>query len=163
MDLLVKIFGEGEDLNALQMSCRGAVVFLIALLLIRISGRRSFGVRGPLDNIITISLGAVLSRAIVGASAFLPVIITCFVIVILHRGVAWLIISHEAIAKLVQGEKILLYENGQFIAQNMNRALLNHEDLMQGIRKSALTEDMSKISKVYIERNGEITAVKKVE
>jgi len=163
MDLLVKIFGEGKDLNALQMSCRGIVVFLIALVLIRISGRRSFGVRGPLDNIITISLGAVLSRAIVGASAFLPVIIACAVIVALHRGVAWLIINHEAFAKLVQGEKILLYENGKFIEQNMKRAQLNHEDLMQGVRKSALTEDMSKISKVYIERNGEITAVKKTE
>ncbi|WP_413666578.1 DUF421 domain-containing protein [Mucilaginibacter sp. Mucisp86] len=163
MDVLVKIFGEGKDLNAFQMSSRGAAVFLIALLLIRISGRRSFGVRGPLDNIITITLGAVLSRAIVGASPFIPVIITCFVIVALHRGVAWLITSHNIFAKLIQGEKILLYEKGRFIEQNMKRAQLNHEDLMQGVRKSALTEDLSTILKVYIERNGEITTVKKEE
>jgi uncharacterized membrane protein YcaP (DUF421 family) len=35
------------------------------------------------------------------------------------------------------------------------------EDVMQGIRKSALTEDMNKIDHVYIERNGEISAIKK--
>jgi len=85
MELLLKIFGESKDLNALQMSSRGVVIFIIAFLLIRISGRRSFGVRTPLDNIITISLGAIMSRAVVGASAFVPVIVCCFVIVFLHR------------------------------------------------------------------------------
>jgi len=50
MELLIKIFGEGKDLDALQMSSRGIVMFFIALVLIRLSGRRSFGVRTPLDN-----------------------------------------------------------------------------------------------------------------
>ncbi|NNU33298.1 hypothetical protein HK413_02345 [Mucilaginibacter sp. S1162] len=47
MEILLKIFGEGKDLSALQMSCRGIVVFIIALALIRLSGRRSFGIRTP--------------------------------------------------------------------------------------------------------------------
>ena len=64
-------------------------------------------------------------------------------------------------AKLVEGEKILLYENGVFLKDHMKRALVCEEDLMQGVRKSALTEDMSQIKKVYIERNGEISAIKK--
>jgi hypothetical protein len=32
---------------------------------------------------------------------------------------------------------------------------------MQGVRESALTEDMGQIEKVYLERNGGISAVKK--
>jgi hypothetical protein len=32
---------------------------------------------------------------------------------------------------------------------------------MQGVRKSALTEKLDGIEKVYIERNGEISAIKK--
>ena len=161
MHTLVEIFGQGKDLTALQMSCRGVIVFLIALLLIRVSGRRSFGLNMPLDNIITISLGAVLSRAIVGASAFVPVIVACFVIVLLHRFFAWLIVKSPGFSRVVQGEKILLFENGQFIEGNMEKALVCKEDVMQGVRKSALTEDIAKIDKVYIERNGEISAIKK--
>src|SRR5579864_873424 len=95
MEWIIKIFGEGKDLNALQMSSHGIVMFFIALVIIRISGRRSFGIRTPLDNIITISLGAVMSRAIVGASDFIPVVVCCFVIVLLHRLFGWLIVNNR--------------------------------------------------------------------
>src|ERR1700709_451002 len=161
MEILIKIFGEGKDLNMLQMSCRGIVMFFIALALIRISGRRSFGVRSPLDNIITISLGAVMSRAIVGASNFVPVVVCCFVIVLLHRFIGWLIANSTLFGRFIEGEKILLFEDGTFLKANMKKALVCQEDLMQGVRKSALTEDMDKVEKVYIERNGEISAIKK--
>lgn len=161
MDLLVQIFGEGKDLNVLQMSSRGVVMFFIALILIRVSGRRSFGVRSPLDNIITISLGAIMSRAVVGASDFVPVVVTCFVIVLLHRLVGFFIARSKAFARFIEGEKILLFEDGVFLKDNMKKALVCQEDLMQGVRKSAMTEDMSKIEKVYMERNGEISPIKK--
>jgi uncharacterized membrane protein YcaP (DUF421 family) len=161
MELLINIFGEGKDLNALQMSSRGIVMFFIALVLIRISGRRSFGIRTPLDNIITISLGAIMSRAVVGASAFVPVIVCCFVIVLLHRGFGWLIVHHKGFGRLIEGDKIALFEGGKLIKSNMERGLICEEDMMQGVRKSALTEDMSKIDKVYMERNGEVSAIKK--
>jgi len=161
MELLIRIFGEGKDLNALQMSSRGVVMFVIALILIRISGRRSFGVRSPLDNIITISLGAVMSRAIVGASDFVPVVVCSFVIVLLHRFIGWLIANSKAFGSFIEGEKILLFEDGVFLKDNMKKALVCQEDLMQGVRKSAMTEDMGKIEKVFMERNGEISAIKK--
>lgn len=161
MEILLKIFGEGKDLSALQMSCRGIVVFIIALALIRLSGRRSFGIRTPLDNIISISLGAVLSRAIVGASPFVPIIVCCFLIVILHRGFSWLVVNNKAFGRFIEGDKILIYKDGHFISENMKRALLCEEDTMQGVRKSVLTEDMSLIDKIYMERNGEITSIKK--
>ncbi|MCC8424736.1 DUF421 domain-containing protein [Mucilaginibacter sp. UR6-11] len=161
MKLLLIIFGEGKDLNALQMSSRGIVMFFIALILIRISGRRSFGVRTPLDNIITISLGAVMSRAIVGASDFVPVVVCCLVIVLLHRLFGWLIAHSKAFGKFIEGDKMVLFEHGQFKPDIMKKALVCQEDIMQGVRKSALTEDMTKIEKVYMERNGEISSMRK--
>jgi uncharacterized membrane protein YcaP (DUF421 family) len=161
MELITSIFGEGKDLNTLQMSSRGIVVFFIALVLIRISGRRSFGLRTPLDNIVAISLGAVLSRAIVGASAFVPVILTCFVIVILHRIVGWLIVHNKRFGRFIEGDKIPLYLDGVFIKNNLDKALVGEEDIMQGVRKSALTENMDEIGKVYMERNGDISPIKK--
>ena len=161
MELLKEIFGAGKDLNTLQMSCRGIIVFILALLLIRISGRRSFGIRSPLDNIILILLGAILSRAVVGASDFVPVIVSCFVLVIMHRMLGWLVVKSSKFARIIEGDKITLFEKGHFIKENFEKGLVCEEDIMQGIRKAALTEDMDKIDKVYIERSGEISPIKK--
>ena len=160
MELLIEIFGEGKELAFYQMGARGVVVFIIAFLLIRLSGRRSFGIKTPLDNIIAITLGAVLSRAIVGASGFFPVIFTSFIIVLAHRILAWSKVYSRNTSKVIDGEKILLYNNGKFLKDNFGKALVCEEDIMQGIRKSALTDDLSKIEIIYMERNGEISVIK---
>jgi uncharacterized membrane protein YcaP (DUF421 family) len=161
MQWIVQIFGTGKDLSVLQMSCRTVVVFMIALILLRISGRRSFGLHTPLDNIITIILGAVLSRAIVGASDFMPVIASSTILVLIHRFIAHLMIHHPGFSKLVSGNKMLLFERGKFIEHNMDRAQIAEEDILQEVRKNALTEDLDSIEKIYIERNGEISSVRK--
>src|ERR1700759_1572090 len=115
MQTIVSIFGDGEKLTITQMSCRGIVMFLVALVLIRISGRRSFGMRTPLDNIIVILLGAILSRGVVGASPFLAVIATCLSIVILHRLFAWAMIKSQTVRHLLEGKKIILFHENCFV------------------------------------------------
>lgn len=161
MELLMEIFGSSKDLTIFQMAGRGIIVFIIALALLRISGRRSFGLRTPLDNIIGIILGAVLSRAIVGASPFFPVIVTCFIIVLIHRILGKLIAHSEPFSKLIEGEKIILFDEGSFIESNIKRSLLSRDDIYQGIRKSIQTENLDLVQSIYFEANGEITVVKK--
>ena len=161
MHTIYEIFGTGRDLNVLQMTCRTVVVFLAALILIRISGRRSFGLRTPLDNIITIVLGAVLSRAIVGASGFLPVMASCTTLVVIHRLLAFGMVHHRGFSKLMAGEKVLLFKDGIFNEPNMDRMQVCREDILQEVRKNALTENLDGIEKIYIERNGEVNSIKK--
>jgi len=90
MDAIYLLFGQGRDLDPLQMSLRAVLVFLIALVLIRVSGRRSFGQRSPFDSVVVILLGATLSRAIVGASPFVATVLASLVIVVCHRLLAWI-------------------------------------------------------------------------
>ncbi len=161
METLVQLFGKGEHLNILQMSLRGASAFIYSLALIRISGRRSFGLHNPMDNIIAILLGAIMSRGVVGASPLLPVAASCLVVVLLHRAFGWLIVRYQWFSHLVEGNKIVLFRNEKLERKNLSRALLSEEDVMQGIRKSASTDDLSQIDTVYLERNGEIRALKK--
>jgi len=161
MQIIHDIFGSGKDLSVLQMTARAILVFIIALILIRISGRRSFGLHSPLDNIITIALGAVLSRAIVGVSPFFPVIASSTGLVLIHRLFAYGMLHHNAFSKLVSGDKILLFKDGDFIQQNLDKALIRRDEILQEVRKSAQTENLDQIEKIYMERNGEVNSVRK--
>jgi hypothetical protein len=70
MKWIVWLFGQGSELEIWQMMARAVAIFFIALLLIRASGRRFFGQHAPFDACVTVLLGAVLSRAVAGASPF---------------------------------------------------------------------------------------------
>lgn len=161
MEQVEFFWGNKEPLNALQMSFRAIVVFFIALIILRISGRRSFGVGTPLDNIVVILLGAILSRAITGASPFLPVVAGSLMIAVLHRFFSWLKVHSPLFAKITEGEKILLFSNQQFIKVNMSRAQVTEEDIKQATREAHYTGNMYGIDKVWMERNENITFTQK--
>jgi uncharacterized membrane protein YcaP (DUF421 family) len=161
MLIAVDILGKGTDLTIGQMSIRGIIIFFAALLLIRISGRRSFGLHMSLDNIITITLGAIMSRAIVGASPILPILVCCLVIVLVHRALGWIIVRNRKVSDLIEGKKMTLFSDGSFLHKNMDRAQVCEEDIMQGVRRNVLTNDLDHIKEIYIERNGEISSIKK--
>src|SRR5207253_7573881 len=116
--ILYEVFGEGRDLSVHQMCARAVVIFFISWVFLRIAGRRSFGLRTPLDNVITISLGAILSRAVVGVSPFVPVVAACLVIVLIHRFVSWVKVRSRKMEFILEGDKIVLFENGKFLKEN---------------------------------------------
>lgn len=161
MDMLLQIFGDGEDLNTLQMCCRSIDVFIIALGLIRIAGRRSFGQRKPLDNVIVILLGSVLARAVAGVSPFVPTVVACLVFALLHRVSAWASIRYRKLSKFVNGEKILVYNQGAFDGEKLTRALIHEEDVLEQVRLKANVDSLDGIDAVYMEKNGELSTVKK--
>ena len=161
MSTLTHLFGEGKDLTVLQMGLRAVVVFLIGLALVRIAGRRAFGLREPFDNVLSILLGAILSRCVVGASPFLPTISACFVIVILHFSFGKLSYYSSTFGWIVKGEVKILYENEKMNKKNMCRCMISEKDLLEGVRTIASVESLSEVKTVYLERNGTMSVIKK--
>ncbi len=153
-------FGEGPRLSALQMSCRAAVCFFLLLGMIRLSGRRSFGQHMPFDACVTVLLGAILSRTIVGASPFLETAAACFSIALLHRVVAMLSARFAFVDRLMNGApRMLVYKGGKDQKQ-MRLALVSDADLLQALRLNANTERFDGIEKATLERNGNISILR---
>lgn len=160
-DFIYTYFGEGNDLNTLQMCSRAFVIFFICLLLIRIAGRRSFAVKSPFDNIIVILLGSILSRAVTGVSPFWPTVLCSFLLVIVYRLFALLSLFSPALSNFLKGNKMILFREGKFDEGNLKRNSVSKEDLMQGLRKELHTNSLQDVHEVYIETSGDISIVKK--
>ncbi len=161
MNLIDEIFGQGQELTTLQMSARAFIVFIIALALIRVSGKRSFGMHMPFDNAIPILLGAILSRAVTGASPFFATIAASAVITVLHRLFAWICIHNDTFGKIVKGESKVLYADEKLVKENMEKCLVSEKDLLESIRINGNTETLMNIKSIWMERSGKISVVKK--
>jgi uncharacterized membrane protein YcaP (DUF421 family) len=161
MDLMIDIFGEGKDLTVWQMSARAIVVYFMAMALIRISGKRTFAKNTGFDTIIQIIFGAVLSRAIVGASPFVPTIGTCLSLVLLHRLLAWLSIKNQNIEHFFKGDRVILFEKGEVNQENLNKSLMTKDDLMCDVRLKANTNTYDDVDTIFRENTGQLSVIKK--
>lgn len=160
---MYKLFGEGKELNALQMGDRAFVMFFITLILIRITGMRAFGTKSAFDNIIVIMLGALLSRAVVGVSPFIPTVVAGLVLCAVHRLLAMLSMHNSKISHLVKSEEVVLYKNEKLNKKVMDECNVSIGDLMEGIRLAANINSLEEAKEVYMERNGQISVIKKSE
>jgi Predicted membrane protein len=158
---MYKLFGEGKELNALQMGDRAFVMFFITLLLIRVAGMRAFGQKSAFDMIIVIMLGAILSRSITGASAFFPTVVAGFVLAIVHRVLALISIYNEAIGAIIKGNKTVLYKNNKVIQKNMISCSVSYKDLQEEVRLILNETTMDNVEEIFMERSGKISIVKK--
>jgi uncharacterized membrane protein YcaP (DUF421 family) len=163
-ELLDTLYGPGADshtITALQMAVRAALVFLAVLVLLRLSGKRTFGGNTAFDMVVKIMLGAVMSRAVVAASPFGGTLLAGLVLVGLHRVLAWAAFRSAAVGRLVKGESLLLAENGQPHTENLRRSCITAEDLREGLRENANLAALDQTQSVHLERDGTISVVKK--
>jgi uncharacterized membrane protein YcaP (DUF421 family) len=161
MHVIHLLFGEGRDLNELQMGCRAVVIFFIAIFLIHIAGMRTFGKKSAFDSTIVIMLGAILSRAVVGVSPFFPTVTAAAVLAIIHRCVGWASLYNEFFTLLMKGRKMSLYKEGEWNRENMKRCVISEGDLMEGVRLAIHESSLEKVEEVFMERSGEISVIKK--
>ena len=143
------------------MSARAAVIFFVTLILIRIGGVRMFARRSALDTILMITLGAVLSRAIIGASPFISVIAASAAMVIIHRLLGFLSVKSTTIEAIVKGRHTVLYQNGKIVRKNLAKTSISEGDLMESLRLETKDTSLEKIDKAYLEDNGRISFVLK--
>ena len=155
-DLVNTLFGDGTELNPLQMALRATAVFVLTLAMIRIAGRRALGQHRTFDTCTTVLIGAVLSRAVVGASPFWSTMAAGATIVLLHRLVAAASLQWPWFEALVSGNKRELVEDGRRDEDAMRRGLITDRDLDEAVRKKS-GDEASALERAVLERDGSIT------
>ena len=159
MEWVAWLFGEGSDLEIWQMAARAMVMFFIALLLIRASGRRSFGQHTPFDACVTVLLGAVLSRAVVGASPFLATVAAGAALVLIHRAMSIATARWPRLEDMVSGREVVIIRDGLLDRQAMLNALLTERNLREAVRQKLGNSDFSRVALAILERDGKITVI----
>ena len=161
MDEFLGLGREPKNLTFGQIAIRGILVFIIALVMVRLGDKRFLSKKTAFDAILGIILASMLARAVNGSSAFWPTLGGGFVLVGLHRLIAFASRRWHGFGKLVKGTSDLVVRDGQIVEAGMRKNDLSEHDLQEDMRLHGQLDDVSKIKIAYAERDGHISIVPK--
>lgn len=164
MDLLMleSIFG-GKEPTALQECTRAVLIFCYGLLMLRLSGRRTFAEMSAIDLVISIIVGSNLSRAMTGGVPFWGTLASVIVLVGLHLALAHAVARSPGLSRWVEGRPIILALDGTIVEKSRLASKISMCDLEESLREKGLDglEEIGKTKKLVLEPSGKISVIKK--
>src|SRR5918912_2457643 len=103
---------EGKDLNMPQMALRAVVVYVVAVLIVRIGKKRFMGQATAFDVILGIMLGSIVSRAVTGNAPFFPALAAGAVLVGMHWLFSSIALRSHVFGEAIKGEPRVLIRDG---------------------------------------------------
>ncbi|MFT3702989.1 MAG: DUF421 domain-containing protein [Agriterribacter sp.] len=154
------ILGLGmQDPEWYQVLARTVVVFVTALIFVRISGMRTFGTKSAFDVTVTITLGALLSRCITGHYPFFGCLGAAFLLAVLHRLVSYFAARSNWFRNIVSGRPQVLYNNKTFLKRDMKRFCISEDDIEKAMHENNI-DDPTKVSSIILETDGVLSVIK---
>lgn len=146
-------------LPAWQLALRTIVIYIVALLIIRIGKRRFMGGYTTFDILLGFVVGSILSRSITGAIRFLDMIVVVSVLVGIHWIIAIISFYSERLGNLVKNTPRKLIDDGKIQEEAMEKSKIGKNDLLQALREKGNVESPEEVKNAYLERDGNITVI----
>lgn len=144
-----------------ELILRGAAVYLVVLLMVRISGKRTVGQFTPFDLIVVVLLGESVGHSMVGGDESLS---GGLILAGTLLGLNWLVgfISARAprFDRMIEGRPVLIARNGELFHDVLRQQSLNVKDFETAMREVDCN-DLSKVELAMLETSGHITVITK--
>ena len=150
---------ENDKISVWQMSLRALVVFVAAIVMLKIGDKRFMGKSTAFDVALGIIFGSVVSRAITGNAPFGPTLAASLVLVLLHWVLSAIAFRSHSFGNLVKGRNQLLVRDGELLHNEMRRTHVTEHDLNEALRQQGEPADLSRVREAHLERDGSISIV----
>jgi uncharacterized membrane protein YcaP (DUF421 family) len=139
---------------------RAVIIYLLVFAFTRALGRRELATLQPFDFILLVVIGDLIQSGVTQNDLSITgVLITVSTIGVLQVAISYLSFRFRRMRPFLQGEPIVLVENGQFIDRNMRRERLTTDDLAEKARMNEI-ESIDQVKWAVLETNGDISFIK---
>ena len=148
-----------EDLSGWQMGVRGLIIYVTAILLVKIGDKRFMGKNTAFDMILGIILGSVLSRAVTGNAPFLPTIGAGLSLVVVHWFFSVVSFHSDWFGALIKGRARTLVKDGEIQWENMRKSHISRRDLEMALYSAGKVTEPADVRVARFERSGDISVI----
>ncbi|NNE67206.1 MAG: DUF421 domain-containing protein [Pyrinomonadaceae bacterium] len=149
------------ELTLAQMITRTAIVYGVALLLIRLGKRRFLGGYTAFDILMGFVVGSILSRAITGSENLYSTVVVILTLMAIHSIISFVTYKSQDFSKVIKNDERKLIEDGVVNNEAMNASKLGDNDLLQALRQQGGIETPEEVKSAFLERDGSITVIPK--
>jgi uncharacterized membrane protein YcaP (DUF421 family) len=150
-----------EDLSLYQVAARTVVIYLVALVIIRVAKRRFMGGYTSFDVLLGFIVGSIMARAITGSITLVNMVSIVAILVLLHWLIATLTFYFQGIGDLIKNTSRELIIDGKVQEEALRKSKIGLQDLLQALRSEANIESPDEVKAAYLERGGEIRVIPK--
>ena len=142
---------------------RAAVIFVFVFLLTRLLGRRELSSLEPFDLILLVVTGDLVQQGVTQNDESLTgALLAISTIGLLTVALSYLSFRFKRMRPILNGEPIVLIEDGELIEANLRRQRLTREEVGAEARLEGITS-IEDVRWAILETNGRISFVKKSE
>src|SRR5436305_5067576 len=143
----------------MDLVIRAAVVFLFIYLVTRVAGKRELSSMEPFDLILLVVMGDLVQQSITQSDySVTGALIVISTITLLTVFVAWVNWRFRRMRSVLEGQPVVLMENGRMIEPNMKRERITVEDIESQARQQQVT-DLADIRWAVLETSGRISII----
>jgi uncharacterized membrane protein YcaP (DUF421 family) len=136
------------------------IAYFVLFFFIRISGKRTLAKLTAFDFVVTVTLGSTLSSMILAKVTLAEGAVALIIIILLQYLLAWSAKESKVLEKAINSSPTLVFYQGKFLQDAMDKEVLTREEIFAEIRKYRLL-DVDDVEAVVMELNGELTVIKK--
>ena len=136
---------------------RAAIVFLLVLVVTRVVGKRELASLEPIDLILLVVIGDLVQQGVTQSDysltgAFLAIL----TITVLTVATAYIAFRFRALRPVLDGEPVVLIENGRMLERKLRRERLTVEELIAEARQQSIAS-LDDVDWAVLETTGRIS------
>jgi uncharacterized membrane protein YcaP (DUF421 family) len=141
---------------------RAFVAYLFILFLMRVVGRRELSSMEPSDVILLVVIGDLVQNGVTQSDySVTGVVLAAGTMGSLATLTAYVTYKWSRIRNVVEGEPVILVEDGKLIERNMKNERLTADEVMEQARLTQGVESLDDVKWAVLETSGSISIVKK--
>ncbi len=143
----------------LEVALRTAIVYLFLVVILRLAGRREVGQMSILDLVVILIIANAVQNAMIGENTTLAGgLISAATLVVLDRLLNTVLRKNGTLARIFEGEPILLISGGRILPSALGRASIDRAELDAALRAHGVAT-VHDVSLAILETDGSISVV----
>lgn len=140
---------------------RAAVAYVFIIFILRVIGRRELSNLGPSDIVLLVVMGDLLQNAVTQADdSVTGMFLAISTFAVLTVAMSFLTFKVRRARVLVEGEPLIVVQDGRLIEANLRQERLSVDDLCEQARGQGI-ESLDDVKWCVLESSGSLSFVKK--